>query len=492
MPGVPSYRGCDACRKQKKKCDMASPACSRCSRLNIPCVGCGQLRYKFKDQTDLQIERSSKKTRSRASPQSRAGTGSGGESPSSITSLVSNRDSARSGAFVSLLDINDPSYDLSCYGGWFKDLPRRLGTNEALDAAVEAMVGFYPHLRRHEQSSLSRGSLFKYVNALQALRTCLNDPQKANKPETLCAVYVIMICQGWTGRDSDQKISHGEGLAHLLDAAGSKQYPDPFEKSILDTLYVPVIIEAIFNPKIRLSPWFSKLRRRAFGPTAPLSSSAKNMLSLELRNLVHLPDLIRDPAMHKYDIAIAYDRMRVEIPLLKGGLELADALASETPTSATAKIRIQYQVSLGLLMGCALVFNGYLRAFGEDDGNMIEEANAMANDAIKLAHDASPYRPLGASFIPLCLIPGWAASDDVEIQQRVIEALEIYQDDFSPLTGRSWYIMAYWLRGEMDLIRNGLKTSPLENYNDRQWGTVMLDENGDVVCGDDVRTWFNP
>lgn len=167
---------------------MASPACSRCSRLNIPCIGCGQLRYKWKDQTDLQVERSSKKAQTRAS-------GSGSGSPSSIASLVSNRDTARSGAFVSLLDINDPSYDLACYGPWFKDLPRRLGTNAALDAAVEAMVGFYPHLRRHDQSSLSRGSVVRYVNALQALRTCLNDPQSANKPETLCAIYVLMICQ---------------------------------------------------------------------------------------------------------------------------------------------------------------------------------------------------------------------------------------------------------------------------------------------------------
>ncbi|KAL7783606.1 hypothetical protein V8C37DRAFT_36202 [Trichoderma ceciliae] len=489
MPGVPSYRGCDACRKQKKKCDMATPACSRCSRLNIPCVGCGQLRYKFKDQTDLQVVRSSRKARSRASPSFEAEA----ESPASIASiasLVSNKDTARSGAFISLLDVTDPRYDLSCYGGWFKELPKHLGTNEALDAAVEAMVGFYPHLRRHEQSSLSRESLFKYVNALQALRTCLNDPQKARKAETLCAVYVLMICQGWTGRDGDQKMSHGEGLAHLLDAAASKQYPDQFEERIRDTLYVPVVLEAAFNPRIRLSPWFLQFKSRAFGPPAPITHNAKGMLSLELRNLARIPDLIREPIKYMSDISVTYQRMRVEIPLLKGALDLADALASESPTTTTTKVRLQYQVSLGLLLGCALIFNGYLRAFGADDGHMVEEADTMANDAIKLAHNASQYRPLGASFIPLCLIPGWAATDDIGIQQRVIQALEIYQDDFSPLTGRSWYIMAYWLRGEMDLIRSGLQMSPLENYNERQWGTVMLDEKGDVMCGDDVSKWF--
>lgn len=239
-----------------------------------------------------------------------------------------------------------------------------------------------------------------------------------------------------------------------------------------------------------MSPWFLQFKSRAFGPPAPITHNAKNMISLQLKSLVRIPDLIREPVKYMDDILASYQRMRVEIPLLKGALQLADTLASETRTDATTKIRIQYQVSLGLLLGCALMFNGYLRAFGLDDGHMAEEADTMANDAIKLAYDASQYRPLGASFIPLCLIPGWAATDDIAIQQRVIQALEVYQDDFSPLIGRSWYIMAYWLKGEMDLIRNGLTASPPENYNDRQWGTLTLDENGDVLCGDDVTNWF--
>lgn len=53
--------------------------------------------------------------------------------------------------------------------------------------------------------------------------------------------WLFSALKGWTGRDSDQKMSHGEGLAHLLDAAGSKSNPDPFEKNIRDTLCVPVV-----------------------------------------------------------------------------------------------------------------------------------------------------------------------------------------------------------------------------------------------------------
>lgn len=250
------------------------------------------------------------------------------------------------------------------------------------------------------------------------------------------------------------------------------------------------VLEAIFNPRIRLGSWFLRFKDRAFGPPAPITHDARNMMSLELKSLARIPDLIRDPAKYIDDIFTSYQRMRVEIPLLKGSLELTDALVSQSPTSGFIKTRIQYQVSFGLLMACALIFNGYLRAFGADDGNMVEEADNMANDVIKLAHDASQYRPLGASFAPLCLIPAWTATDNIKIQQRVVEALRVYQDDFSAATSRGWYVMAYWLRGEMDRIRSGFGPSPVDNYGERQWGTIMFDEQGNVVCGDDVSDWF--
>jgi hypothetical protein len=250
------------------------------------------------------------------------------------------------------------------------------------------------------------------------------------------------------------------------------------------------ILEAIFNPRIRLSSWFSRLKERAFGPPAPITHSARKFTSLQMQSLARIPDLLREPAKHIDDILTSYQRIRIEIPLLKGSLELADALVSGSPTNKSTKTRIHYQALVGLLLASALIFNAYLRAFGADDGNMVEEADNMANDAIKLAHDASQYRPLGASFAPLCLIPAWTATDNIEIQQRVIEALMIYQDDFSAATSRGWYIMAYWLRGELDRIRSGLGPSPMEDYGKRQWGTLTLDEQGNMVCDGDVSDWF--
>ncbi|KAH8690741.1 hypothetical protein BGW36DRAFT_389250 [Talaromyces proteolyticus] len=47
MPGVPTSTGCNTCRKQKKKCDEKQPSCSRCLRLQVPCIGSGTRRFKF-------------------------------------------------------------------------------------------------------------------------------------------------------------------------------------------------------------------------------------------------------------------------------------------------------------------------------------------------------------------------------------------------------------------------------------------------------------
>lgn len=38
-------------------------------------------------------------------------------------------------------------------------------------------------------------ALTKYGRAINSLRLCLDNPAKARMPETMCAVYLIMICQ---------------------------------------------------------------------------------------------------------------------------------------------------------------------------------------------------------------------------------------------------------------------------------------------------------
>ena len=209
MPGVPSGLGCDACRKQKKKasshdlhliarvanleqCNLANPACSRCARLRIQCIGAGERRFKFKDQTvvmrpskhagKLVQQRTAVSTRKLEFDQS-----------DDALSFVPYSETMRiANAFISTLEISDLRYAVSYYGAFLKYVPQRLGINQALDASVLALAGASSCIRTRQNSTQV---LVQYGDALKALRLCLSDPVKAQSPETLCAIYLVMICQ---------------------------------------------------------------------------------------------------------------------------------------------------------------------------------------------------------------------------------------------------------------------------------------------------------
>jgi len=103
----------------------------------------------------------------------------------------SNETTAIASAFIFILEVTDLRYDLSCYGPFLKDIPERLGSNIALDASVNVLTSAFPTLYTRQQSL---ETLSRYVNALKALRICLNDPLQVWTANTLCAIYLLVIC----------------------------------------------------------------------------------------------------------------------------------------------------------------------------------------------------------------------------------------------------------------------------------------------------------
>ena len=97
------------------------------------------------------------------------------------------------------VDSMDPSLDISVqlvsnFGGFLTLVPRRLGTNEALDAAADALITAYTRYRSDHKMADSV-FLTKHSLALKALHGCLSDPIKAHSSETLCAVMLLLLCQ---------------------------------------------------------------------------------------------------------------------------------------------------------------------------------------------------------------------------------------------------------------------------------------------------------
>lgn len=179
-----SDAGTGASTYTTRQCDQSKPACSRCARLQISCTGSGQQRYKFKQVRAGPPGQAAEKRSSQSSASS---------SVRSLSRTPSNEATSTLTEFVHKLEVQDIRFDLVwAYGGLLREIPKRLGTNSALDAAVSAMTSTAADLAAGYKSP---EALVRYGQALTALRTCLGNPVTAQSSSTLCAIYLIWICQ---------------------------------------------------------------------------------------------------------------------------------------------------------------------------------------------------------------------------------------------------------------------------------------------------------
>ena len=172
------------------QCQAVGSTCQRCQRLGITCEGLGQVRYMFKDEAE-------KFTKAPAGPQ-----------PANTKALrtaavplslerVSSSDTLRlQSAFVANISTAiDIKYSLLWnFGIFITDVPRRLGCNEALDAAAKCLMTAYGPFCNGQRLG-SEASLWEFGRALNALRRCLANPIVARTSETLCSVMILMIAQ---------------------------------------------------------------------------------------------------------------------------------------------------------------------------------------------------------------------------------------------------------------------------------------------------------
>jgi hypothetical protein len=154
------------------------------------CVGSGQQRYTFKEEQgfrhDANIEQVPKRCGGLAKEDSLAKISFA--YPCNNLTLLTH-------AFVDTMKLStDLRYNLAwTYGFFLEDVPRRLGSNEALDTSADALAS--AHLSYCTHRVVSVEVLRKYSNALSKLRICLDDPMKACTSDTLCAVSLLLICQ---------------------------------------------------------------------------------------------------------------------------------------------------------------------------------------------------------------------------------------------------------------------------------------------------------
>jgi hypothetical protein len=183
-----------------------------------------------------------------------------------------------------------------------------------------------------------------------------------------------------------------------------------------------------------LGPWLIKLTEER--------DKAVFIPSLKLRNLAKLPDFIRHPEAHLEEIKAAYQQNGTDIPKIR------QLLSSRSPQAdPLGTLHCRYQAVYGIVLTYSTLLNAIIRCFDADDTSLVEESATLVQEIIILADDATQYRPLGSSSMPICLMAAWAATNETARQARLEEILAVYQSDFA--IGK-WMGNARWLKGILE------------------------------------------
>lgn len=171
--------------------------------------------------------------------------------PGSPTATPTNDLSSLANRFIKTIK---PSTDLRynlwwTFGVYLEDIPRRLGTNEALDRSIEALTAAHAGFCGVNRQGATVEALTSYSQALKTLRIYLDDRVHAQSSNTLCAVMILLICQLFLGQTRQCWSGHAEGAAQILKARKQSKPRDLFEKKLFVSLRGSVV-----NPPPHIPP----------------------------------------------------------------------------------------------------------------------------------------------------------------------------------------------------------------------------------------------
>ncbi|KAH7022001.1 hypothetical protein EDB80DRAFT_805562 [Ilyonectria destructans] len=380
MPGVPTSRGCSACRKQKKKassrnCDQAKPTCGRCTRRGIPCVGNGVQRWKFHQKNF------------RNSMQLATVTDTPRPSLSNETTKVAS-------SFVHILGVEDVRYNIRSFGGqFFLDLPRRVGSNPALDLSVSALVAsFNTHLCKHPKVD----ALAVYGDALEALRMSLANPAQSIGIK-IYTIFNIYICQGIIDPEHNEIATHRLMLANLVQDAVSQGRLKEINSEYMSGICQIILWESMINRKVQLGQWFWEALSTCSKSRPHEYQQGRTFMSLDIGVQAEAASYLREPERYIDQIQSVYDLMQLERPTIRNIVQQYSVAAmASSKIAKITEIRVIYQIGYAHLLSLGARLNGALRKFNQSSEH-IKESHEIRDEAIILASQCGDMRPFGIS-----------------------------------------------------------------------------------------------
>jgi hypothetical protein len=93
-------------------------------------------------------------------------------------------------------------------------------------------------------------------------------------------------------------------------------------------------------------------------------------------------------------------------------------------------IDAHYQRTYALGLSVSIMLNCVLCAIDIEDSSLLPQAEHFAKETVGLSKAASLYRPLGSSYMVLCLMAAWGGTTDHSIRLSIEKELDHYVQDF--------------------------------------------------------------
>lgn len=88
-----------------------------------------------------------------------------------------------------------------------------------------------------------------------------------------------------------------------------------------------------------------------------------------------------------------------------------------------------YQRIYAIYLALEILLNGVLRAYEPDDKQLLDENLFLAQEIVTLARAAERWKPVGAGWIPICLVAAWTGCTDFTMKTEIAQAWQdVWQD----------------------------------------------------------------
>jgi hypothetical protein len=112
-------------------------------------------------------------------------------------------------------------------------------------------------------------------------------------------------------------------------------------------------------------------------------------------------------------------------------VQMQKTIAAGTVTGPYGRVMdAHYQRSYALGLSVSLIINFVAYAIEPDNSDLPLQAEHFINEIISLSDGAEKFRPLGASYMLLCLMLAWAGTEDHSTKHSIEIELEKYIQDF--------------------------------------------------------------